>query len=62
MTANELRQAERRFQRRSALAEQAREQRNDLIRQAIRAGWTHGQVADATGLTRGRVNQIANQP
>jgi len=33
--------------------------RNTLIRQALANGWTHAMVADATGLSRGRINQIS---
>lgn len=35
------------------------EQRNALVHQAIAEGWTHAQIAHATGLTRSRVGQIA---
>jgi len=33
--------------------------RNRAIRQALREGHTHAWVAEATGLSRGRINQIA---
>lgn len=33
--------------------------RNDVVRQALQQGWTHAQIAEATGLTRGRVGQLA---
>lgn len=59
MTAEELRKAEARYRRASARSEQARQERNRLVREALAAGWTHKQIADATGLTRGRVNQLA---
>ena len=59
MTAAELQEAEARFQRAFAASEEAREQRNLAIRQALADGMTHAQVAEATGLTRGRVGQIA---
>lgn len=35
-----------------------RRQRNDLVRQALAAGMTHAAVAELTGLTRGRINQL----
>jgi len=38
----------------------ARERRDDLIRQALAAGMTHQQVSSHTGLTRGRIGQIAS--
>lgn len=59
MTAEELRKAEARYQRAFRRSEDAREARNSLVRAALDAGWTHTQVAEATGLTRGRVGQIA---
>lgn len=59
MTADKLRKAEARCQRADAQREAARQARDDTIRAAIGDGWTHAQVADATGLTRGRIGQIA---
>jgi len=40
------------------------EARSPLIRDALAEGWTHARIAEATGLTRARVGQIAltNQP
>lgn len=61
MTADELRKAEARYQRAFARSEAAREARNALVREALTAGWTHAQVAQATGLTRGRVGQMAQR-
>lgn len=59
MTPNELRKAETRYQRAFARAEAERNARNDAIRKAIAAGWTHARIAEVTALTRGRVGQIA---
>jgi CRP-like cAMP-binding protein len=59
MTADELRKAEARYQRAFARSEELREARNLLVRQALADGWTHARIAEATGLTRGRVGQIA---
>ena len=59
MTADELRSAEARYQRAFRRAEEARTDRNAAVRQALEAGWTHAQIAEATGLTRSRVGQIA---
>jgi hypothetical protein len=59
MTAQDLRKAEARYQRASARSEQAREDRNLAVRQALADGMTHAQIADATGLSRGRIGQIA---
>jgi hypothetical protein len=59
MTAAELRKVERAYQRAAARAEQLRQERNAAVRQALDAGWTHQAIRDATGLSRGRVGQIA---
>lgn len=59
MTADKLRSAEAAYQAAFRHSEALREQRNAAVRQALEAGWTHGQVAKATGLTRSRVGQIA---
>lgn len=61
MTAEELRQAEARYQRAYRRSEDAREARNAAVRSALDAGWTHAKIAEATGLTRGRVGQIAGK-
>lgn len=59
MTAEELRNVEARYARAFRRAEEAREARNAAVRKAIREHWTHAQIAEATGLTRTRVGQIA---
>jgi hypothetical protein len=59
MMRPELRKVEARYQRASRLAEQAREARNAAVREALAEGWTHAKISEATGLTRGRVGQIA---
>ena len=41
VTAEELRKGEARYQRAFARSEAAREERNQLVRAAIEAGWTH---------------------
>jgi hypothetical protein len=58
MTTDELRKAEARYKRASLRAEEAREARNRLVREALTEGWTHARIAEATGLSRGRVGQI----
>ena len=58
MTTDQLRKAEARYRRASRRAEEAREARNQAVCAALSAGWTHQRIADATGLTRGRINQI----
>ena len=59
MSAEELSEAEAAYRAASARAERAREQRNAAVRQALAAGWTHARISRATGLTRGRIGQIA---
>lgn len=59
MTPKELQQAEVRYQRAFRRSEEAREERNRAVRTALGEGWTHARIAEATGLTRGRVNQLA---
>jgi hypothetical protein len=61
VVAEDLRKAEARYQRASRRAEEAREHRNRIVREALDAGWTHAKIAEATGLTRGRIGQIAQQ-
>jgi transcriptional regulator with XRE-family HTH domain len=58
MSAQELRKAEARYQRASHRAEEARKARNEAVRQALADDWTHAQIAEATGLSRGRISQI----
>jgi transcriptional regulator with XRE-family HTH domain len=58
MTSAELRKAEARYQRAFRRSEDARAERNALVLRALEAGWTHAQIADATGLSRGRISQI----
>jgi hypothetical protein len=59
MTSDQLRSAEARYQRAFRASENAREDRNRAVREALDEGWTHAQIAQATGLTRSRVGQIA---
>lgn len=59
MTADELRKAEARYQRAFARSEELRRERNALILEALEAGWTHAKIAEATGMTRSRVGQLA---
>lgn len=56
--ANSLRKSEGLYERSAAKTEELRRARNAMIFDAIDAGWTHAQIAHATGLTRGRVGQI----
>jgi hypothetical protein len=58
VTADELRKAEARYQRAFRRSEEAREERNRLVVAALADGWTHARIAEATGLTRGRVGQF----
>ena len=62
MTPEELRKAEARYQRAFRVSEARREARNAAVREALAEGWTHAAIAAATGLTRGRVGQLAAKP
>jgi uncharacterized protein YerC len=59
VTPNQLRTAEAAFKKAETARERAREKRNQVVRAALEAGWTHQQISDATGLSRGRISQIA---
>jgi hypothetical protein len=59
MTAAELRKAEAAYRAAFRRSEELRLKRNALVRTALSEGWTHTRIAEATGLTRGRVNQLA---
>lgn len=58
VTADQLRRAEADFRKADEGREAKREKRNALVRRALGEGWTHQQVSDATGLSRGRISQI----
>ena len=62
MTRTELRSLQRRYERAAAKAEILREQRNAAVRQHLAEGCTHQWLSDATGLSRGRISQIAASP
>ena len=51
----ELQRVSRAYEQREAL----REQRDDLIRQALAAGWSQTKISELTGLTRARIGQLA---
>jgi hypothetical protein len=58
VSAEDLHRAGVAYKTASARAEAKRDERDRLVREAVAAGWTLARVAEATGLTRGRVNQI----
>jgi hypothetical protein len=60
VTTTELRKAERAYQRAQRRAEETREARNATVLAALDAGMTHAKIAEATGLTRGRIGQLAS--
>ena len=59
MTADELRKAEARYQRAFRRLEALRVERNEAVWRAVEDGWTHARIAEATGMSRTRVGQIA---
>jgi len=61
MTTDELRQAEVSYRQAYTRSEELRAKRNAAVKTALANGWTHAQIAEATGLTRSRVGQIALQ-
>jgi hypothetical protein len=58
VTASELRKLQRAHERAALKAKVAQEARNAAVCEAL-AEHTHRWVCDATGLSRGRVSQIA---
>jgi hypothetical protein len=59
MTAEQLQSAQGKVRHLDEDLRQATMRRDAMIRQALRSGWTHARIADATELSRGRVGQIA---
>jgi hypothetical protein len=49
------------FAESAAVTNALRDERDCMIREALKDGWTHADIARATGLTRGRVGQLAMQ-
>jgi len=60
-TDRDLRAATRKWQRALVQVEQRRQERDAVIRLALDNGWTHKRISEATGLTRGRIGQIAQR-
>lgn len=59
MTEKELRRAEVAYRAAFGRYEEARRKRNQLVREAVAASWSHARIAEAMDLTRSRVGQIA---
>jgi predicted transcriptional regulator len=57
-TLAELAEAEAAWRDAFERAEALRAVRNEIVRDALREGMTHQQIADATGLSRGRISQL----
>lgn len=57
-SAEDLQRAEKAYRKATDAYEQARRERNGLVKDAVEAGWSLGKVAEATGLTRSRIAQI----
>lgn len=51
--------AEADYRKARSAVDAKRQRRNELVKEAIGAGLTHTQIAELTGLTRGRVAQIS---
>ncbi|MGO9903481.1 MAG: sigma factor-like helix-turn-helix DNA-binding protein [Solirubrobacteraceae bacterium] len=54
----DLRRAEAAYREAVKRAERLRAIRNEIVANALREGMTHQQIADATGLSRGRISQL----
>jgi DNA-directed RNA polymerase specialized sigma24 family protein len=59
ITGRELRDAEAAYKAASENHEQARAERNELVRRAAYSGWTYEEIAEELGLSTSRVGQIA---
>jgi uncharacterized protein YerC len=59
VTADDLRDAELRHRATQEAAEDARRDRNTAILEALEQGWTYARISAATGLSRGRIGQLA---
>jgi hypothetical protein len=55
VTSDALDRAESRLRLEMEMFETSRNERNQLVREAIAQGWRHHQVAEATGPSRARV-------
>lgn len=60
ITVSDLRKVEAAYKAASKRHEEARAARNDLVRRAAEEGWSYEEIADALGLSRSRVGQIAS--
>ncbi len=58
ITADDLRLAHEACRSADIDAQAARDLRKRLIRQALAEGWTHARVAEALGVSRGRIGQL----
>jgi hypothetical protein len=54
-----LRRAQAAYETAARRTESRRADRNTAVREALDAGWTHAEIARVTGLSRGRIGQIA---
>jgi len=61
MTPAELAKRVAPWRRAQTKADTLTADRDDAIREAIGAGLTHAQISWATGLTRGRIGQLAQK-
>lgn len=61
MNSEKLAAAEASYREAFRLSEEARQVRNALVLEALDADWTFAKIAEAMGVTRGRVGQIAQQ-
>jgi hypothetical protein len=61
MTADELRTAQQAFTASEIRTHALRLARDHAIQQALTEHWTQARISEATGLTRGRIGQLAQR-
>ena len=59
MTKRELQRLQSAYTRTEEMREEARRKRDEGIKRALEEGWTTVRIAEAMGLSQGRVSQIA---
>lgn len=60
MTLDKIKEAEAAYRAAFRRSEKLRAARNEAVRAALAAGISQADIAKATGLTRGRINQLRN--
>jgi DNA-directed RNA polymerase specialized sigma24 family protein len=61
VTADDIREAEARYQQALAESKRLRELRDETVYRALASGVSHGEASDALGKSRGRAHQVAQR-